>query len=97
SITFTLPSNVIDFNLTGSGDATLTANSSNDVFDLDAKGNQTIEAGGTGNYTIEGKAGTITLIYSSAVNGVTVNLVTDTVTKGPPVSWHDSFTNVQAF
>ena len=79
----TLPlSNFIDFNLTGSGDATVTANSSNDVFDLDAKGNQTIEVGGTGNYTIEGNAGKITLIYSTAVIGVTVNLSTDTVTKG---------------
>ena len=78
------------------------------MFDIEAQGNHTIKAGGTGSYNIEGKVGTTTLDYSADASGVTINLATDTVfkdilfvgnpLKGIPASyWQDNFTNIQNF
>jgi hypothetical protein len=76
-----LPNNVSKITFTGSGAANVGGNSSNDVFDVEAQGNQFIDAGGTGNYTIEGNAGTTTLSYAEVTGNLTIDIANGTVTK----------------
>ena len=95
-LTFTLPSNVPYIELTGSGDATITGNALNTVYDINAGGNHTINPGDLGNCTIEGNAGTTTLDYSSLTGNLTVDIQNGKVEK-PGGLWTDTFTNVQVF
>ena len=99
-ITFELTGSVTKLILTGSGDATFIAGPSNEVFDIEAQGNHTINAGGTGNYTINSTAGTTTLDYTSISGFLTVDVATGTVTKpggGETFTATDIFTNAQIF
>jgi hypothetical protein len=98
TLTYTLPPNVSSITLTGSGNAVLSGNALNVVYDIDAQGNVTINPGDLGDCTIEGKAGTTTLDYSSLFGALTVDVNNGTVAK-PGGLWTDTFTGagVQVF